>query len=338
MNKGGVGKGAGVIAISAALAAIMSTADSLLIAISHLLTMELVAPLVPNATANRLTWYARFVSTVSVAIAITFGLSWKKGITDLGAIQFPLSTQAVPAFLLGLYCTSRKADIHPWSIVAGAVTSTIYVVGFYFGYLRVAEAALPINAGITGLILNVVVIYSTEMLRKSLDLDIAEPEEKETDQPALMFPDRPTWDVPDLTRFGKRALTPKRIWKQMEGVPEPLTNPWCVFLFFFSITMVTPLTPEHEPPLINGTFAYLPAIVNGVPWWFFKLILLSFIPTAILLTALYQMPAEFPEKKVKTVDRQVIKESDLFQLPKNSPEEEIEIVQPGFEMSDESLA
>lgn len=294
MNLGGFAKGAGVIAITASLAAIMSTADSLIIAISHLVTLELVSPFVPNASASRLTWYARFVSMGSVLIALTIGLAWKEGITDLGKIQFPLSTQAVPAFLFGLFIADRKSDIHPWSIAAGALASTIYVVGFYFGYLRIVEDALPINAGISGLILNVVVIYSTEVLRRPLDR-IDTTADKELDGPSILFPDRPSWDVPDLSRFGKRALTPKRIWKQMEGIPEPLTNPWWACLFFFSITMVTPLTPENDPPMENGVFSYLPPVVNGLPWWAFKLFLMSFIPSLILLVSLYQMPSKFPK-------------------------------------------
>ena len=65
MNVGGLAKGAGVIAFTASLAAIMSTADSLIIAVSQLITMEIIRPLVGFQGINheaQLTHYGRFVS------------------------------------------------------------------------------------------------------------------------------------------------------------------------------------------------------------------------------------------------------------------------------------
>jgi Na+/proline symporter len=73
MNLGGFAKGAGVIAITAALAAIMSTADSLIIAISQLVTVEIIYPLRPNSTPNNIAWYGRITSLVSVAFALLIG-------------------------------------------------------------------------------------------------------------------------------------------------------------------------------------------------------------------------------------------------------------------------
>lgn len=62
MNLGGFPKVAGVICVTASLAAIMSTADSLIIAISQLVTMEIVHPLRPTITSREIGFIGKFVS------------------------------------------------------------------------------------------------------------------------------------------------------------------------------------------------------------------------------------------------------------------------------------
>lgn len=84
MNLGGFAKGAGVIALTASLAAIMSTADSLIIAISQLATMEFIKPNMPEISPVKLTVYAKGVSLISVSIALLIGIFWDEGISDLG--------------------------------------------------------------------------------------------------------------------------------------------------------------------------------------------------------------------------------------------------------------
>eukprot|EP00549_Striatella_unipunctata_P021630 CAMPEP_0118712212 /NCGR_PEP_ID=MMETSP0800-20121206/24641_1 /TAXON_ID=210618 ORGANISM="Striatella unipunctata, Strain CCMP2910" /NCGR_SAMPLE_ID=MMETSP0800 /ASSEMBLY_ACC=CAM_ASM_000638 /LENGTH=153 /DNA_ID=CAMNT_0006617139 /DNA_START=104 /DNA_END=565 /DNA_ORIENTATION=- len=105
------------------------------------------------------------------------------------------------------------------------------------------------------------------------------------------------------------ALSPKLVWSMMEGVEEPLTNPYWVCFFFLTISVVTPLMPSEQPPLFEhhvnqktgsittiSSFVYPPIVVNGLPWWFVKLILASLFSTVILLVAIVRMPHEFPTK------------------------------------------
>ena len=220
------------------------------------------------------------------------------GITDLGNIQFPLSTQAVPAFLIGLFLTKSQFDIHPWSIVAGAMCSTVYVFAFYFGYLNAADDPRPINSGIAGLVLNVAVVVSTELLRRTLKTNLREGQSTDHDAGVyalVLFPGRPQWDMPDLTRFGEHALSPEFIWNAMEGVNEPMTNMWWTVLFFLTITIVTPLTPENDPPMVDGSFLYSPQVLAGMPWWFLKILMFSAISTIVLLVAIYNIPHDYPE-------------------------------------------
>lgn len=73
MDKGGFAEGIGIIAVTASLAAIMSTADSLVIAISQLVTVEIVYPMRPKTTPTGIAWIGRAVSLVSATIALLIG-------------------------------------------------------------------------------------------------------------------------------------------------------------------------------------------------------------------------------------------------------------------------
>ena len=236
---------------------------------------------------------------------LDYSLFWDEGISDLGKIQFALSAQAVPAFLFGLYCYNRKTDIHPWCIAMGALSATIFIFGFFFGYMKPnVGATRPIDTGLIGFCLQLAIIFLLEALRRLFGGMAHKTEDKvQSKSNKLLFPNRPQWDVPKLTRFGDHTLSPQLMWKSMEGIDEPLANPWWCFLMFFSITMITPITSESEPPIgEDGTFLYPPAVFNGLPWWAFKAILLCMVPTALLLIAIMRMPDDFPvdEKKIET--------------------------------------
>lgn len=73
MDDGGFSKAIGIIAVTASLAAIMSTSDSLIIAISQLVTVEIVYPLRPKTSPNEITWIGRAVSLISATIALLIG-------------------------------------------------------------------------------------------------------------------------------------------------------------------------------------------------------------------------------------------------------------------------
>lgn len=150
MMLGGFAEAVGVIAFTASLAAIMSTADSLIIAISQQITSDVVYPLKPNATPVQITWIGRSVSLLSTILALIVGLFWNEGISALAPIQFGVSFQATPPFLVGLFAPSRKWDIHPWNLAAGAWTGTVVTFAVYFGYVNVASSPRPINSGVLG--------------------------------------------------------------------------------------------------------------------------------------------------------------------------------------------
>jgi len=201
----------------------------------------------------------------------------------------------MPAFLLGLYTKNR--DIHPWCIASGAIFSTIYVIAIMFGYIGREDNPVPIDAGLTGLAINVVLIALLEVSRRMFNISISleeqkkkadneEEEEQETSStPPLLFPHRPKWDTPALNRFGKTPLTPRLLWKSMENVNEPFANRWWIFLALVSLSICVPILPSDLPTIENQ---------EGIPWWAKKMIYMNILPFVILVVAVKNMPTSFP--------------------------------------------
>ena len=77
--QGGFSKGAGIIALTSSLAAIMSTADSLIIAISHLVTVECVWPYLKDQSNKKIAWIGRLTSLAATVLASLMGILWRGG-------------------------------------------------------------------------------------------------------------------------------------------------------------------------------------------------------------------------------------------------------------------
>ncbi|CAB9503644.1 Sodium/proline symporter [Seminavis robusta] len=287
MNLGGFPLLIGLITITASLAAIMSTVDSLLVAISQLVTEEVAYPLYPNATPDKMAWVGRAVSFVAIVIATVLGLTWDDGITHLANINFQLSFQTLFIFMIGLFATP-ELDCHPWSLAAGAITSTIYIFCIYFAHIRNCDNCGSLNAGITGILFQLGVLAIAEGGRR---LYLPEHSSSPLDGPgALIFPNRPSWDLPRRARFGEKPLTPKLLWKMMEGTDEALTNPWYGSFMFVTISIITPFVAGGLP---RDTAALGETVVNGLPWWAVKMFFMALIPTLVLLFVLVRMPNKY---------------------------------------------
>eukprot|EP00578_Thalassiosira_sp_NH16_P011569 CAMPEP_0181121150 /NCGR_PEP_ID=MMETSP1071-20121207/24574_1 /TAXON_ID=35127 /ORGANISM="Thalassiosira sp., Strain NH16" /LENGTH=730 /DNA_ID=CAMNT_0023205929 /DNA_START=48 /DNA_END=2240 /DNA_ORIENTATION=- len=300
MSTGGFAYVIGVIALTSSLAAIMSTTDSLIIAISQLITVEVIWPLRPNGTQRQLAWSGRITSLLSVSVALITGILWKKGVGALSAINFPIIIQAIPSYLHGLYVRKERRRLHPWSLAFGAIVGLVYVFAFYFGYMYGNDSAKPIDAGITGVLLNIILAYLIDILwfdRAKLRCFGTNKDEKESDP---FKP--PEWDIPSGLRFGEELLTAPLLDDMMAGFPEPMRDPTVCAMFFVLVTIITPIVAEGQP-VINadtGQFVTDPPVVRGLPWWFFKQILITIIPYIALLKIIWDMPNEYPfdEEKV----------------------------------------
>lgn len=116
---------------------------------------------------------------------------------------------------------------------------------------------------------------------------------------------QPNWDIPSGKRFGEEKLTASLLNKMMEGFPEPFRDHTYCALFFFAVSMITPLVAEGQPVInaTTGEFATDPSIVRGLPWWFMKQICFTLIPYTILLKAIWDMPNDYPHDD-EQIDRE----------------------------------
>lgn len=320
---GGFATGIGIIALTASLAAIMSTADSLIIAISQLVTVECVWPFVQDETSGKIVWIGRATSFVSCVLATIMGLLWKEGVSALTAINFPIIIQAVPAYIFGLYAT-ECGEIHPWSITIGAWVGEVYVFLFFFIYLYQNSAAAPVNAGISGVMINLFIVACVELVIRR----------KSSEQGGTLT--HPEWDTPAHERFGETRLTSQLLDKMMDNFNEPLREKWFVLGFFVAVSICTPWLAENQPALTDdtsvATFPYTnyPPVIRGLPYWFFKQILLSTVPYLITFYVLWYMPNVYPFNE-KKIDMEGI-DPDIIEM---TPEEMN--VRPGFNVANESI-
>lgn len=319
---GGFPEAVGIIALTSSLAAIMSTADSLIIAISQLVTVECVWPFVQERGASGVVWIGRITSLVSTILACIMGLLWKEGVSALTAINFPIIIQSVPAYIYGLYAT-ELGEIHPFAIVSGALVGILYVFLFFFLYLYENPSAAGVNAGITGVLLNVLIIWSVEFFIRRRS-----GKSKSNIQPS--------WDKPAHKRFGEHQLTSKLLDTMMEGFDEPLRKGWFVIGLFVSASICTPWLAEGQPSLTEdtsiATYPYTsdPVAIRGVPYWFFKQILLTIIPYSMAFYVVWNMPNVYPFNE-KKVDTEGIN-PDVIEMTA----EELN-VRPGFDVANESI-
>jgi Na+/proline symporter len=82
------------------------------------LTAEFAYPMLTNASPSTITWIGRVVAIILVIIALIIGLVWDKGLTDLRKVQFGISLQCIPSFIIGLFAW-KATGCHPWILTAG---------------------------------------------------------------------------------------------------------------------------------------------------------------------------------------------------------------------------
>ena len=331
MKAGGFPYAVAVVMYTASLAAIMSTADSILIAVSHLVTAEVIYPLVPDAKPSRIRFFGRLVSLLTMAVALCVSILSGGGISNLASIQFALSFQISPAFFIGLFAT-KNYDCHPFSIFAGAVSGVITTFCLKFVYLGEnydPEVNFPFDAGLGGFLANVGILLICECFFRliahrrrsessaSIDKqDGVEPEksepfseEFESEDPVLFEGEevkgsycmQPGWDIAPTQRFGKVPLTPTLMWEMMEGIREPFTVSlaWTLLFLLLSVSM-SPIGVGGVPPLDeDGNLAYAPGVLRGIPAWAMSILIYSVIATAIVAALVWLYPDEFPSDETK---------------------------------------
>ena len=287
MDASGFGYFAGLLILTASLAAIMSTADSLLIAISQLATTELFYPLWPRATPRQVTHVAHGASLVAMVAATAIAL-YADGLAQLQSIQFGMSLQSVPIFLVGLYAPSEAASPHPWPLAAGGLVGLVTALAVQYA---TPDDAFKLNPGIAGLLANLgtaTLLEAALRLRHRLALG------------AWCGPVvQPGWDAPSTGRFGEAPLDAALLRRIMAGSYEPALQGWFVPFAMMLSLAVLPLSSAGEPslgPELDGARPeFAPALVGGVPDWAFKLLLFSAVFTAQIFSGIHRISSSLDD-------------------------------------------
>ncbi|MCY4658831.1 MAG: hypothetical protein OXF93_03330 [Acidobacteria bacterium] len=138
-----------VVVITAVLAAVMSTADSVLLSLSSILAKDVVGTtLLKGASEERLTRVGKLLSWVVVAVLVVIALAPRVTLWGLTEIKMEILAQVAPLFVLGVTwrrLTTRAASA---GILAGCAT--------YGGLLLAGRPEVwNVHAGIVGLGVNV---------------------------------------------------------------------------------------------------------------------------------------------------------------------------------------
>jgi SSS family solute:Na+ symporter/sodium/pantothenate symporter len=150
-----------VVLFSAILAALMSTADSVVLSLSSMVTKDFVAVARPNWSQRRLTYVGKICSWVVIAIAAAIAIRLREtGLVTLLKIKFELLTQLVPAFFLGLHWRRAKASpVLAGMLVGVAIALLMVLVG--------TPKPFGIHAGLYGLVANLAVAVVGSVIIRS---------------------------------------------------------------------------------------------------------------------------------------------------------------------------
>ncbi len=139
--------------VAAAVAAIMSTVDSALLAIASLFTQDIYHRRKPDASQRELTYVGKVFSWGMMAFMVYLAVSLPSTIWWLIQIKLEILCQTAPAIMLGLWFKNLSSKAVLYGLVAG--------VGFTLIFLLSPLPSKPfgIHAGVLGLALNFAVVF-----------------------------------------------------------------------------------------------------------------------------------------------------------------------------------
>jgi SSS family solute:Na+ symporter len=148
-----------VVLFAAVLAGIMSTADSVLLSISSMVTKDIYSPCAARQiTEAQLTKFGRRCSWMLMAV-LTFAAIALRETTLVTLLdrKFDLLAQLAPAFIIGMQWPRMDARATRWGLIVGVVTSVGLASA---GYGKIGG----VHAGLFGLAVNLTIVVSGSLL------------------------------------------------------------------------------------------------------------------------------------------------------------------------------
>lgn len=190
-------------------------------------------------------------------------------VQQVSSILFGMLLNALPSYLVGLF-GSRAFNCHPWTLSLGLVSGC----GSLLLKLALLRKPLTIGASLQGIVVNLLVLSVAEVLLRLCSLVVLQW------RSTLSFGTRPYWDSPDTLHFGLSKLEADLVHEVMgTGQPSVLS----IFFFTGLITLVVPFGPSFVPPLEDGHFLFDPELIDGLPYWVWKLLMTCLAGTISVL-------------------------------------------------------
>jgi len=160
-----------VMFLAAAIAAIMSTVDSALLAISSTVTQDLYHKIKPDTSQNKLLLFGKSISWIIMLIAVTLAINLPQTIWQLFQIKLELLCQIAPAIFLGIHIKSISSKSILIGIYVGTLIALSIMIGNWLGF-PIPNKPFGIHAGLWGLIFNCLVIFTIDRhkLKSSIKL------------------------------------------------------------------------------------------------------------------------------------------------------------------------
>ena len=147
-----------VLLLAAVLAALMSTADSVLLSVSSMLTKDIYHRQInKNASQAQLTLIGKSISLIVVVVMASVAiylqsLENKPTLVKLMNMKFDILMQLAPGFILSMYWQGMKTNAPFWGLVGGLIcVFVLYPVGTLTNW--------GVHTGIFGLVVNLIIVF-----------------------------------------------------------------------------------------------------------------------------------------------------------------------------------
>ncbi|MCP4252525.1 MAG: sodium:solute symporter family protein [Candidatus Scalindua sp.] len=155
-----------ILFLSAAVAAIMSTVDSALLAISSLFTQDIYRRIRPSASQSNLTGAGKIFSWCVIACMAYFATCLPQTIWRLTVMKLEILCQVAPAIFLGLHIKSLNGR----SILTGlsiGIGVTLFIMFSKNMGIPISPKPWGIHAGVWGLAANFITVGIVSMRKRS---------------------------------------------------------------------------------------------------------------------------------------------------------------------------
>ncbi len=147
-----------VLFLAAALAAIMSTVDSALLALSSLFTQDFYRRWRPGASEAQLTLTGKVFSWLVMAAMATLAIHLPQTIWQLTVVKLEVLCQAAPAVICAVQQRPPRAGAVLGGLATGLAVVLMLRVSSGFGWLA-SDSPLGVESGAWGMIANVAIIW-----------------------------------------------------------------------------------------------------------------------------------------------------------------------------------